>query len=176
MQKPNKIIFITGFMTSGKSSVLKKLKTKYRLTCIDLDRVIEKNENKKISEIFEIKGEKEFRKIENKELRYIVKKRPQVVALGGGALMLNANLKFIRKHGIVVWLKIKPSTVLKRLTAKEKRIRPLFRGMSTQNQLKTITRLMKIREVNYKKADVLINADKNNINQSTKIIYEKCKN
>ena len=46
-----------------------------------------KKKKKRISEIFNLKGENYFRKIEKKITLEELKKVPQVVALGGGAIV-----------------------------------------------------------------------------------------
>ena len=55
-------------MASGKSLIGKNLANKLSLNFIDLDDVIESTEKMTISEIFKLKGELEFRKLENKIL------------------------------------------------------------------------------------------------------------
>lgn len=176
MQKQNNIIFLCGFMTSGKSSVLNVFKSNYKLKCIDLDRSIEKKSGKKITAIFDDLGEKKFRKLEALELKKVIQKKPDVVALGGGSLLNQNNLRLIKKSGSLVWLKIKPNTVIKRLSKKEIQSRPLLKKLNMQSRFKIISRLMKLREVNYKQAKVTVNADNKSAKQCAKIIYEKYKN
>ena len=53
-------------MDVGKSNIGKRLVRKLKLKFIDVDKIIEKKEKKTISEIFEIRGEDYFRKIEKK--------------------------------------------------------------------------------------------------------------
>lgn len=163
-------------MTSGKSSVLKVFKSNYKLKCIDLDRSIEKKSRKKITEIFEELGEKKFRQLEASELKKVIQKKPDIVALGGGSLLSKSNLSLIKKKGSLVWLKIKPKTVVKRLSKKEIQSRPLLIKLNTQSRIKIISRLMKLREVNYKQAKITVIADNKSAKQCAKIIYEKYKN
>ena len=59
----NNIILI-GFMGCGKSCIGHKLSYKLQKTLIDIDKQIEKEQNKTISEIFEEEGEDSFRKME----------------------------------------------------------------------------------------------------------------
>ena len=60
--------FLIGFMGSGKSTLGKKLSKELNLNYIDLDKYIEKHENKDIAKIFKIHGEKGFRNLEEKYL------------------------------------------------------------------------------------------------------------
>ena len=54
-------IFLIGFMASGKTTVGKQLAEKLHLQFVDLDQEIERNERKKISELFHLHGEDFFR-------------------------------------------------------------------------------------------------------------------
>ena len=56
-----KRIVLMGFMGAGKSTVGKKLAESCGCTFIDTDAWIEKEQNRKISDIFEKDGEKAFR-------------------------------------------------------------------------------------------------------------------
>ena len=51
-----KNLVLTGMMGVGKSTIGKKLAKKLRLKFIDIDKIIEKKENKTIKEIFEKKA------------------------------------------------------------------------------------------------------------------------
>ena len=69
-----KNLVLTGMMGVGKSTIGKKLAKKLRLKFIDIDKIIEKKENKTIKEIFEKKSENYFRKIEKKTTLEMLKK------------------------------------------------------------------------------------------------------
>ena len=58
------LIFLIGFMGSGKSHFGKELAKLLKYKFIDADELIEKKARKKISKIFKSKGEAFFREIE----------------------------------------------------------------------------------------------------------------
>ena len=64
-------IYLTGFMTSGKSTIGPILANVLGLEFVDLDTVIEAQESKTIVQIFETEGEEYFRNIETKCLQEI---------------------------------------------------------------------------------------------------------
>lgn len=97
-------IYISGFMASGKSTLGAYLAEKLQMKFMDLDRVIEKNENKSIKEIFENEGEKYFRKIEQEYLLELSKSFQGVIALGGGALQNQKVIDHLKSHGILIFL------------------------------------------------------------------------
>ena len=114
--KMNKCYYLSGFMGVGKSTILKKIKEKTQLSCIDLDASIEEKHGP-INEIFEINGEDYFRKLEEKEF-FLIEPDSNLVALGAGALTNNNIYKYIldNKTGIyleeefhVLWSRIQNS-------------------------------------------------------------------
>ena len=98
--KMNKCYYLSGFMGVGKSTILKKIKERTQLSCIDLDASIEEKHGP-INEIFEINGEDYFRKLEEKEF-FLIEPESNLVALGAGALTNNNIYKYIldNKTGI----------------------------------------------------------------------------
>ena len=64
------IIFI-GFMGTGKTTIGQYLSELQNLSYVDLDQYIELNEEKSIPDIFNDKGEHEFRKLEFKYLKSV---------------------------------------------------------------------------------------------------------
>ena len=61
-------------MTSGKSTLGKIIANCLGWDFFDLDVEISRDENKTVTEIFEIKGEKYFREIESQKLRNLSNK------------------------------------------------------------------------------------------------------
>ena len=59
-----KNIVLLGMMASGKSTIGSLIAKKLNVVLIDIDKKIEKMQNKKISQIFEQEGETFFRKLE----------------------------------------------------------------------------------------------------------------
>ena len=100
-----KLIFLLGFMGSGKSTVGELLAARIGWPFIDLDRAIEAGQGLTIREIFEGAGEPFFRRIERAALTEAAKIEPAVIALGGGTFVQPANLDFIRDSGgATIWL------------------------------------------------------------------------
>ena len=99
-------IVITGFMGSGKSTVARALASRLEGEMLDLDQSIESETGRSPSEIIETDGEPAFRQIESRILRGALEdSAPDVVALGGGAWISEANRKIINGHGALsVWL------------------------------------------------------------------------
>ena len=75
----NTHIVVLGYMGSGKTTVSKKLETILNLPSYDLDHFIENEYKMSISEIFETKGQIEFRIIENKFLKILLNKKKKSI-------------------------------------------------------------------------------------------------
>src|SRR5437773_9275479 len=91
-----KLIYLLGFMGSGKSTVGALLARELGWHFIDLDTTIEAAEGKTIREIFEAEGEAPFRTIEHAVLTEASKTEPAVISLGGGTFAQKPNIDFIR--------------------------------------------------------------------------------
>ncbi len=68
-------IFLIGMMGSGKTTVGKILAKKKKFSFVDLDKEIEINYKDKISSIFNMEGENQFRKKEHEVLKLCCKKK-----------------------------------------------------------------------------------------------------
>jgi shikimate kinase len=95
-------------MGSGKSAVGRLLADELGWQFADIDEDIENAQGASIAEIFDRRGEEEFRGIEKEALRKRVREvecgKPLVVALGGGAFLDPANQKLLEDRGVTVWL------------------------------------------------------------------------
>ncbi len=164
-----KNISLIGFMGSGKSTVGKILAEKLRLLFIDLDKVIELDQEKEISDIFKIYGEKYFRELETRVIKKIYKNKNCVFACGGGVVKRKENMDLISENSLVVYLNVSTGDLIYRL--KEAKGRPLI---DVKNKEESIERMMKERDALYRKyAHIIINNDNDNSDQtSDKILAE----
>ena len=80
------MIVLVGFMGAGKSTVGRLLAERTDARFVDADEHITATTGRKISEIFETEGEVAFRRIEADAIAALLADRPEVLALGGGAL------------------------------------------------------------------------------------------
>lgn len=125
-------IYLVGFMASGKSTVGRHLAHRLGWNFFDIDHEIEAAEKITIADLFDRRGEPEFRRIESEILRqhvrWIERGRPAVVALGGGAFAQDANRSLLADNGVSVWLDCPLETVKRRVAAQHGGlVRPLAR-------------------------------------------------
>ena len=141
----NKKIFLVGPMGSGKSTIGRLLAKRLELPHYDLDAIIEKEQGKTISEIFEEYNEEHFRNLESKVLMEYSMLDEFIVSTGGGAILRKDNQK-IFKIGCVVYLRISLQTQYIRI--KNRSHRPL---LENKNIKTTIKKLDNIRGEIYQK-------------------------
>ncbi|HEY1240921.1 MAG TPA: shikimate kinase [Bryobacteraceae bacterium] len=122
-------IYVVGFMGSGKSTIGRQLAHRLGWSFFDTDDEIEAAEKMSIAEIFEKRGEPEFRRIETEIVRqhvhWIEHGRPAVLALGGGVFVQPENRRLLEDRGLTVWLDC-PFEVVERRVAQASH-RPLAR-------------------------------------------------
>jgi shikimate kinase len=101
-------LYLVGFMGSGKTAVGQLLAEELGWPFVDVDDDIEKAQGVSIAEIFDQRGEAEFRQMEKEALRKRVREvecgRPMVLALGGGAFLDPENRKMLEERGVTLWL------------------------------------------------------------------------
>tara|TARA_Y100000590_G_C15029183_1_gene754374 strand:- start:3 stop:515 length:513 start_codon:yes stop_codon:yes gene_type:complete len=160
-----KNLVLLGMMGVGKSTTGKYVAKKLKINFFDVDRLIEKNNNMKIAQIFEQKGEKYFRKNEEFfSLKYLDKKK-SVISLGGGAFINNKIRNKVLSNCVSIWLNLSLENLYKRLKNNKKR------PMINKNDPENIKKLFEERKKIYCLANYEINCDNLTINElSEKII------
>ena len=119
--KSNENLVFLGMMGSGKSSIGFLVAKKLKLNFIDIDKEIEKKNKTTIKKIFEEKGEKFFRKIEEKVTLKKLKLSSTVISLGGGGFTNNNIRKEVLKNHLSFWLNWESEILLKRIKNSKKR-------------------------------------------------------
>tara|TARA_B100000029_G_scaffold427734_1_gene437267 strand:+ start:4191 stop:4703 length:513 start_codon:yes stop_codon:yes gene_type:complete len=152
MKSKKNLVFL-GMMGSGKSSIGLIVSKKLNIEFIDIDYEIEKKLGMKISKIFENKGEKYFREIEEEITLKILKNKKKVVSLGGGAFLNKKINKEILDNHISFWLNWDNKTLVNRIKNNQKR--PIAFKLS-KNEL---IQLINERSILYSKALYKINCE-----------------
>ena len=150
-----KNVCIMGLMGSGKSIIGKNLSKNLNLKFYDTDKEIELKTKKKISAIFEEKGESYFRDIEEKICIEILTNENCVISLGGGSITSKKIRKLIKKNSYSIYLQVKLNILQKRL--KFSRKRPLLN--KNFDRRKILQSIFKDRQKYYERADLIINND-----------------
>ena len=158
--------YLIGMMGSGKTTIGNLLSKKLDHNFFDIDQIIEKNYKTTISNFFEIYGEKKFRDTESSMLK---KLNSGIISCGGGIILKNDNISFMKDNGICILLKASTNTLKSRLNGNNSR--PLLK----QDEDKTkIDKIWKERREKYLyAADYEFNTDQKNPVQIASKIIEK---
>ena len=148
-------IYLIGFVGCGKSTWGKKLAEKLDCAFIDIDKRIEAIEGGTVAEVFKIKGEEYFRKLEADVLRSTVLEKNAVISCGGGTPCYFDNMEWMKQRGKTVYLNLSPENLFGRLrTRKEKR--PLIANLDDDQLRDFIFQKLSEREAFYLQADIKI--------------------
>ena len=144
-------LVLVGMMGAGKSSVGRKLGQRLALPFVDADTEIEAAAGMSIPEIFQVRGEADFRAGEARVVARLLEGGPQVLATGGGAFMNPDTRRLIAQKGISIWLRADFDVLMKRI--KRRSDRPLLHTADPEATLKA---LMEQRYPVYALADITI--------------------
>src|SRR6202035_1223065 len=144
-------VVLVGMMGAGKSTIGRRLSARLRLPFLDADIEIEAAAGMSIPDIFETRGEADFRDGEARVIARLLDGGPCVLATGGGAFMREETRNRIRDKAVSIWLKADVDIIMKRV--KRRADRPL---LQTEDPEATAGRLMREREPVYQRADLTI--------------------
>jgi shikimate kinase len=168
-----KIYYITGFMAAGKSTIGPILANTLGWSFYDLDKEVEKQEGRKIVELYEQKGEEYFRTTETALLKKLSEDDEVIISLGGGAIASDVNFKIIKSAGKIIYLKSSPEMAYKRLRFKRDRPAFIFEGEEVPSKKKFLERINKLldaRKKYYEQADFVIDTDNQKVGKTVDII------
>jgi shikimate kinase/3-dehydroquinate synthase len=97
-------LLLNGFMGAGKSTVGRLVAARAGVPFVDLDEAIEAAAGATVAALFAAEGEAGFRRREAEALSAVLAGPPQVVALGGGALLDRARRREALARAVVVTL------------------------------------------------------------------------
>ncbi len=131
-------VSLVGFMGAGKTTVGRALAARLGWRFEDLDDLIQARDGRTIERIFQQQGESAFRDLEHRLVREILttaKSAPLVLALGGGAFLLEPVQGALRDSGIpAVFLDASVEELFRRSEQPEV-VRPLRRDRGHFGQL-----------------------------------------
>lgn len=144
-------LVLVGMMGAGKTTVGRRLASRLGRQFLDSDEEIEKAAQMTIPDIFEKRGEAEFRAGETRVIARVLKQDNVVLATGGGAF-INADTRALVKEGAVsVWLKADFDVLFERVSRRSNR--PLLK---TADPRATLKALIAERYPIYAEADVTV--------------------
>lgn len=110
-------LYLIGPRGCGKSTIGQRLARRMAWNWCDLDEEIEQASGETVAEIFARSGQNGFRELESQHLNRVAQGQPQVVSLGGGAVLRPENRQLIGRSGRVVLLVATPEILVERILA-----------------------------------------------------------
>jgi shikimate kinase len=144
-------VVLVGMMGAGKSTIGRRLAARLRMRFLDADAEIEAAAGMSIPDIFDSRGEPDFRDGEARVIARLLDGGPAVLATGGGAFMRKETRDRIRDKAVSIWLKVDADIIMRRV--KRRSDRPL---LQTADPEATVGRLISEREPVYQQADLTI--------------------
>ncbi len=110
-------LVLIGLRGTGKTSVAAVLAERLGWPWFDADVLIEERAGKTIQQIFAGQGEPAFRDLESQIVAELAQRDAAVLALGGGAVVREANRAALAGRGKIVWLTASPEILWQRVQA-----------------------------------------------------------
>lgn len=153
------MIFLVGYMGSGKSTTGRLLAEQLEWPFFDLDDEIEEKTGRSIPDIFKSEGEEVFRQIEHDSLWELVALYSKgVVATGGGTACFHDNLELMKQHGKVVFIDVPETLLFDRLKSKIF-TRPVLAQMDDKQLMEFIAKHLRERKPFYTQAHYTVRGD-----------------
>ena len=127
------IVFLIGFMGAGKTTVGRHLARLLGWDFLDLDERIVAQERLGIAQIFAVKGEAYFRRLETEILASLRGQERLIVACGGGTYAQEDSRSLIDRLGRAVWIRLPLEVALRRCSGDTGR--PLLKNESQAEDL-----------------------------------------
>lgn len=144
-------LVLVGMMGAGKTTVGRRLASRLKRQFVDSDEEIEAAAQMSIPEIFEQRGEAEFRTGETRVITRLLKERDIVLATGGGAFVNADTRALVKAEAVSVWLKADADVLFARVSRRSNR--PLLK---TADPRGTLEKLIADRYPIYAEADVTV--------------------
>ena len=145
-------IALVGMRGAGKTTVGQLFARRRTVPFYELDQIIENDIGLSLAEIFDLEGEEYYRAVEEKTLEKVLKRRPGIIAAGGGLVMNPTAFFLLKLNAFTVWLQASPEALLTRVRSSKDQSR-LGAYPQASKQLKAI---LARRTPYYAQADLVI--------------------
>ncbi|MES2410525.1 MAG: shikimate kinase [Bacteroidota bacterium] len=155
-----KKVILIGYMTAGKTTIAQLLSEKIDLKYVDLDSLIEKKTNSSVGELFKLKGEIYFRRVEHELFKEILSSNENlIISTGGGTPCYSGNHLLLNgENCISIYLKASLPVILQRLNL-EKNTRPLVASQSEEELKEFVAKHLFERSYFYNQATFKVDVD-----------------
>jgi shikimate kinase len=158
------VIFLIGYMGSGKSTIGRKLANKLNFQFFDTDRMVEERFNLNEFEIYQKYGIELYRKTEKEIIHSLNDLKNVIIACGGDLPCYTDNMEKLNRIGKTIYIKMSPKSLAIRLfNARKKRIsiQPYLKKMEELEDF--IENQLQIQEIIFNQANYIYKGESINI-------------
>jgi XRE family aerobic/anaerobic benzoate catabolism transcriptional regulator len=147
------VIALTGLRGAGKSTVGPLLAAELDVPFVEMDALVQEAAGLPLDQIFELHGERYYRRIERETLqRILAGSSASVVAAAGGVVNEPSTWKALLDRTTVVWLRARPEDHWRRVVAQGDR-RPMADHPDAMAELRA---MLATREARYAQAHIVV--------------------
>jgi XRE family aerobic/anaerobic benzoate catabolism transcriptional regulator len=147
------VVALVGLRGAGKSTVGPLLAGKLGAPFVEMDALILQASGLPLDQLFELHGERYYRRLEREILRRVLARRkPSVLAAAGGLVNEPATWQMLRDRSTVVWLKADPEDHWDRVVVQGDR-RPMADNPDAMAELRA---MLTAREPLYSQAHLVV--------------------
>ena len=165
----NHIAFI-GLRGAGKSTIGEKLAFRLKIPFIELGQRIEQIAGMDTNEIFSLRGQSNYHRMEKEALESCLKSSSRsIIAVGGSLVLRPDSYNLLLSKCETIWLKASPEEHMERVI-RQGDSRPMSSSVNAMTDLKNI---LDSRIGLYEQADHIINTSETTVDESVKFISIK---
>ena len=134
------IIALLGVRGAGKSTIGQRLAERLGVPFVELDSAIEQAAGIPLAQIFELHGERYYRRVEREVLQQLLSQpdgRGLVIATGGSLVNERTTFNLLRRNAATVWLKARPEDHWNRVV-EQGDVRPMAKNPHAMAELKAL--------------------------------------
>lgn len=166
------MLFLIGYMYSGKTTVGRQLAQALGCLFYDTDQLFEERFRTTIPLFFQRYGESAFRQLEREVLHGTEQLGPAVIATGGGTPCHFDNMEWINAHGTSIYCDVTLPTLLQR-AERSRKTRPILAGKSADERRLFIEQQLAARLPCYRQAHISFPADDPDLAALLKLVSQK---
>lgn len=137
---PSRIVVLVGTRGAGKSTVGPRVAEALDVPFVEMDDLIEQSSGLPLDQIFELHGERYYRRLERETVaRFLARGEPAVLAAAGGVVNEPATWKLLTERATVIWLRATAEEHWDRVIAQGDR-RPMADNPDAMEELRAILR------------------------------------
>ena len=152
------LIFLIGYMGSGKTTLGRQFAEKLGCRFIDMDDLFVEKHGGSIPRYFKEMGEMAFREREHDLLKSLLSFKDAVIATGGGTPCFFDNMDFMNKAGLTIYLKASVEEIHHRIKD-DAASRPMLKDVIPGDLKAFIARHLVERERDYLRAKIIFDPD-----------------